>query len=233
MTRRTRQHDSARRGGFTLAEVMFAIILLGVCLAMVAGAFPAALEMNDQSFAMVLGGIITENGMSVAKAGLGHPLAGTAGGRLRDVTDQLGPDDVRYPQGDDDALRGFRVLARRMTGDENDYLLVIASYEKTKESNKVQSQHFDIDLDDGDRSFQTSAPGRFQPNGVVIADTGPWAYIESIDGNRVTLQRPLSSEYDVKGITLIYETDSGDNPLSVMNPGTSVLSARTALRSVN
>ncbi|MFW5839960.1 MAG: type II secretion system protein, partial [Planctomycetota bacterium] len=221
---------TAGRGGFTLAEVMFAIILLGVCLAMVAGAFPAALEMNDQSFAMVLGGIITDNGLAVAKASLEHPVAGAGSGQLVDVTSRLGGDDVTYPTGSD-GRRGFRVLTRRMAGDANDYLLVIASYEKTKAAHEIKTEHFPVNVDAGAESFSTSDPGKFQPNGVVISDSGPWAYIKSIDGGKVTLERPLSRDEDVSGLTLVYEVSGSDSPISVMNPGTTVLVSRTGLRS--
>ena len=206
---------------------MFAIIITGVCLAMLAGAFPAALKMNQSSFATVMGNMITENGLAIAEMKLTHPLP--TGGQLTDVTSRLGDTDHYYPTGDD-SRRGFRILARRMSAG-NDYLLVLVAYEKTESSNQVKTLHLSETVDADSTTFSAGDEGdKFQPNGVVVADTGQWAAVESVDGNTVKLDRPLNTQDSVTGLTVIYETNSSGNALVVMNPGTRVLSVRTSLR---
>ena len=56
-----------RRTAFTLAEVMIAIGILGVGMAMVASVFPAAIKANRLSTNSTLGTIIYENGLAMAK----------------------------------------------------------------------------------------------------------------------------------------------------------------------
>ncbi|MDP7635995.1 MAG: prepilin-type N-terminal cleavage/methylation domain-containing protein [Phycisphaerae bacterium] len=56
-----------RRTAFTLAEVMIAIGILGVGMAMVASVFPAAIKANRLSTNSTLGTIICENGLAMAK----------------------------------------------------------------------------------------------------------------------------------------------------------------------
>src|SRR5688500_6037600 len=41
--------NSARRGGFTFTEVMFAVILLGIGFIMLAGMFPVAIQQTAQT----------------------------------------------------------------------------------------------------------------------------------------------------------------------------------------
>jgi len=56
-----------RRTAFTLVEVMIAIGILGVGMAMVAAVFPAAIKQNIISTNSTLGTIICENGLTMAK----------------------------------------------------------------------------------------------------------------------------------------------------------------------
>ena len=53
--------------GFSLTELMISIGILAIGLAMVATLFPAALEINRRSTREILGALICENGIAVAK----------------------------------------------------------------------------------------------------------------------------------------------------------------------
>lgn len=64
-----RQGFGIRRGrGFSLTELMISIGILAVGMVMVGSLFPAAMQANRRSVNNVLGSIICENGLSIAKA---------------------------------------------------------------------------------------------------------------------------------------------------------------------
>jgi prepilin-type N-terminal cleavage/methylation domain-containing protein len=54
--------------GFTLTELMIAIAIFGIGLAMAAALFPAAIKQNQSSVNNVMGSIICQNGLATVKA---------------------------------------------------------------------------------------------------------------------------------------------------------------------
>jgi prepilin-type N-terminal cleavage/methylation domain-containing protein len=73
-----KQRRHATRSGFTLVEVLLSIGILGVGMAMVAAIFPVAAKEAQDSNNTVLGGIICDNAVAIAK--------GILSGGQRDVT---------------------------------------------------------------------------------------------------------------------------------------------------
>ena len=57
-----------RRAGFSLAETMIAIGILGIGMAMAASLFPAALQESERASSGQLGSLICENALALAQA---------------------------------------------------------------------------------------------------------------------------------------------------------------------
>jgi len=147
------------RRGFSLTELMISIGILAVGLTMAGALFPAALQASRESLKDVLGSIICENGLAIAKARWASLtddefLAdGSALTKFRDATirgEELmvladdGDDhpnfltsaELAYPLGDETSKLGF-VLMMRPLDDDNDpgtfegYQLVATSYRRS------------------------------------------------------------------------------------------------------
>lgn len=136
-----------RRGrGFSLTELMIAIGILAVGMVMAGSLFPAAMQANRRSVANVLGSIICENGLAIAKArwaGLTEADFDdlTERGRnllkfrdplpnKREVLEVLADDfvteidflsdaDRTYPVGDLESKYGFVLMMRPMDDDDD------------------------------------------------------------------------------------------------------------------
>lgn len=225
-------HKRARCGrnapsGFTLVELMFAVMIIGIGLTMVAAAFPAGVEMNQSSTANVIGMMAARNGLALAKARLTHPLSGV-GSNLQDITDRFGEKDLTYPIADDsdqadDRLSGWRIFARRY-GDRNDYLLVIVAYTKSKTKDEISVTRLSGSVEEGQTKFSSSELHADMLNAAVIGPDGGWARIDEVDpGDAARLSRRLRDDEDVSDPYVVHEDGE---PLR----GTYVLTTRTGLR---
>ena len=121
----------ARREGFSLTEVLLALSILGIGLAMVMAVFPAAIEESRNSVENVLGTIICENGLSICKVRV--PRASVAGTTLAPVA--LSSSARTYPADSNDATRGFLVLGRRLNVVRNEY------QKADRKSTRLNSSH--------------------------------------------------------------------------------------------
>jgi len=147
------------RQGFSLAELMISIGILAVGLTMAGALFPAALQASRESLKDVLGSIICENGLAVAKARWASLtdeefLAnGGALAKFRDATiraeelevladdgadhpDFLTSAEVAYPLGDETSKLGFVLMMRPLDDDDDTgtfegYQLVATSYRRS------------------------------------------------------------------------------------------------------
>ncbi len=247
----------ARRGGFSLAEILIATAILGVGLAMVMAIFPAAVEVNKDSTADVLGTILCENGLAVVRASATTPLVmnPTTGAENNVFTTSvvsLGWRDLAYPSGDGN-VRGFLVLARQPDPSRNDHHLVIVAYRKSDYRNTVypvalRSARFDPNLGTNDANatyfFVTNKFGdetRFLKVGSPVIDpaTGAYATILAVSGTVAVLDRPVGGPSTaIANPLVIVECQPGTQPAEVPNklvstgvsPATFVMTARTALR---
>lgn len=242
--------------GFTLVETMFAIMIMAIALTMVAGAIPVGLEISQETAKSYQGKTTAHNAVAIVRNEISHDPGDLPGGNgtFKDETDEITPVKLRHQQvvdNDDnlhrDERKGFRVLLKRVNGNANDYLVAIFSYSEADEynlnwpgdgerGNEMASQKWTSisDLADNKRSFKVSGNlNRMQPGSIVLGDNGSWARIESIDGRRVVVDRPLTgSTGDLTPLWTIYEHDGNPGrPLPVMSPGLDLLTVRTALRS--
>jgi len=69
---KTDPRDASARGGFSMAELVIAMGIMGIGLAMAAAIFPAALKQTEGSYNDLVGTMIAENGLAVARNRLAH-----------------------------------------------------------------------------------------------------------------------------------------------------------------
>lgn len=221
-----------RRKGFSLTEVLLALSILGIGMAMVMAVFPAAVAENRNSVQNVLGTIICENGLSICKVRV--PRASITGTELMPIS-TLSSEERSYPAEEaDNATRGFLALGRRLSLARNEYQLVIVSYAKRQASNDVEAQSISKTVDPNNPQFTVLAGQEdlLQLGSPVIdAATGNYATIIAVDRENLTatLDHPLG----VGGSRTLYfiiETD-GVNPISdeVVSPAMTVMVTRTGL----
>jgi prepilin-type N-terminal cleavage/methylation domain-containing protein len=246
----------ARRGGFSLAEILIATAILGVGLLMLVGVFPAAIEQNKNSTADVIGTLIVDNSMSIAKIELKHPLivGGSVIGTTFDSTKMLFDSnsvDTRYPNGDGNSFRGFIMLGRRMdmttnpSGSfRNDYQIAVVAYLKVNQNDKVMPFLITTKADANatDMSINvSSASANLLKIGSPVIDpaTGAYAMIVGIDSAsdpNVYLNHSFGTKVaktaGTIGPIVVVETDWNNIPLSSVpaSPATCVLITRTGLR---
>jgi len=158
MSNQRGRRERARRA-FSLAELMISIGILAVGLTMAGALFPAALQASRESLKDVLGSIICENGLAVAKARWASLtddefLAdGGALAKFRDATirqeelkvladdgddhpDFLTSAELVYPLGDETSMLGFVLMMRPLDDDDDmgtfeGYQLVATSYRRS------------------------------------------------------------------------------------------------------
>ena len=226
---------SLRPAGFSLAELLIAIAILGVGLAMAAALFPAGILATQNSANDILGTIICQNGQAVAKGLLLYSdvsertnLSFTS---LNDckALNVIPEADWLYPSAPNSTLkRGFFLLARQVTTHLNDYQLVIISYRQITVAGTPTLFSTTAYAVAGNTKKLTFLPVptnvKWMGSPVIIAATGEHSKIVEWDGTTATLNSDFS-EANGKTVWLVYET--GTTPIS---PAMTVLVTRTNLR---
>ncbi len=158
------QPTGNQRRGFTLAEVLIAIGIMGVGLSMVAMLFPVAIMENEASVNCSVGSNLCANGLDVAKLVLKHgdlektgflprtlskadsasPVpatpdpsgTGQSGDSFEEWVEDIAPNlDVFYPK----TLKGSLVFAGQVVPGQNSYQLLVVSYTKNEPTNVIQA----------------------------------------------------------------------------------------------
>jgi prepilin-type N-terminal cleavage/methylation domain-containing protein len=234
-----------RRSGFSLAEVLIATGILGVGLLRLIGIFPAAIEQNKDSTGDVLGTIICENAMSLAKVELKHPLGAYAPVTFDTGRLLLDPNsgDTRYPTGDPNLSRGFIMMARQPDATRNDYQFAVISYLKNSSANNVSARSITIAaadpnypfFDGNSMSFSAASSNWLKIGSPVIDPQGRgFATIIGVSGSTVYLNHPVipgGAGQNIGPVIVVAETDPATgNPVFSASPATCVLITRTGLR---
>ena len=162
MTPTTSCSAGPKRAGFSLTELMIAIGIMAIGLAMVASLFPAALAINRRSTQEILGTIICENGIALTKVRFASgsvPTPSEQSDEMQILADDLRQDFLsqemcRFPTGDmaspygvvlmyrwidmaedstGDPLTGFR-LAEEADNVEEGHQLVAVAYKRLSEA---------------------------------------------------------------------------------------------------
>jgi prepilin-type N-terminal cleavage/methylation domain-containing protein len=167
MHSRTPRHSDLS-GGFTLVETMFAIVIMGIALAMIAGVIPVGLQLSESSIGTVEAKVGTRNAVTFARSMLTRNDLSAVGTQFSEVdVDSLLETDVYVDAGtyettklthplamkEDgtpvmDERKGFKLLARLMDSGpdpRNDYLLAFFFY---RENENFTPDNTDEDLNE-------------------------------------------------------------------------------------
>ena len=208
--------DSRRRGrgGFTLAEILIALGILAIGMAMVAAIFPAAMEFNRASTNSTLGTIICENGLVLSELTLTAEVLDAAASpgeflvyaddkhytdNPSNPADQTPPPLTRaqqhYPTDTADSRTGFVMMARKVPNSGSTYQFVTVAYRKTKKSNTVELKEITctVTTDASDITHVTGATDLRIGTPLINKATGKFAFVDSIniDGTTGTLERSM------------------------------------------
>ena len=210
---------------FSLAELMIAIAVLGVGMAMVAALFPAAISQAADSGRSTLGGIVCRNALALAvvrvRAG---DVTNTDLEVLADEsrTSILALDQQRYPQVSGGAM-GFVLLGRRRS-DAGDYQLVSIAYHK-RSGGVVTARSTSCSVAPGGVEV-TGASGLRVGSPLIDVETGGFARIVSINpaATEGRLDRPIHQTRAVSRAMLVVESGC-----DILSPAIATMTTRTGL----
>lgn len=222
-----------RASGFTLAELLISIGILGVGLTMSAALFPAGLDANKDSANDLLGTMICQNGLAIAKAKVKtFHVPGTSFTFLSDPgAGVFTPAELQYPYGSGEET-GFYVFGRRIEADKNEYELLIIAYQKHPNGGEVALQPAK------GNAFNKGGTGKFdfsagkdyaQVGAMMIITMSPSGYngaarIVSMEGSTADLDRPLTPKTDRRvEVKILYQEGVPTSPIL------GVMSSRTSL----
>ncbi len=128
-TARHRRHPAARRGGFTLTEIMIALGVLVVGMGMIAGALHAGIANHIQTVDDIIRTMVGQNALALVNARMEDAAAAAAfDDQPKLVGDTLlGSKDRTYPVAFA-TTRGFVAYMKEYREDENDYQLQVVPY---------------------------------------------------------------------------------------------------------
>jgi prepilin-type N-terminal cleavage/methylation domain-containing protein len=229
----------ARRAAFSLVELMIALGVLAIGIAMVAGLFPAAIKQTEISYNDAVGTIIAQNGLAMARATL--TMGNVTNTNLDIIADDsnLGTgrnvltallrayhDDPAAPTLND---KGFIVLGRRLPTNTNEVQLVIVAYAKKDPAANVTAKPISLTNIDHFRVNVTpnniANARRLSP--LIMADAagdGRHATIEQVNIDNLLLDHEaLHNNPSVNAWVVV---EAGQNGVS---PAMAVVSATVAL----
>jgi len=225
------------REGFTLTELLVALGILGVGLAMAAALFPAAMIGAESSYQDLTGMVIARNGLAMAMA------------MAPDIVSAVGASTSLVALADDDKIdlpaersyspvpqsMGFVLLGRLMDPD-NQYQLIVVAYSKKNSADSVRIVQLtgaaaSQDILDGFPAGDGNNITRAVVRDAAVFDplTGQYATVvdlDETDEDAVILDHSFPAAVSEPYVVLEY--DPSGNP--VCSPGISVLVVRTALR---
>ena len=210
---------SPRAGAFTLIELLIAIAILGVGIAMAAAMLPAGILANQHSSKDLMGTLICQNGLAIAKATLTHSISPSHepvgnGPDLVDITDKIADaDNTHYPVGTEDKS-GFKLLGRRIGDNENIYQLAAVSYTRTTAGGAVTLQRVGTTAIDVDAKTVTFSNMNWVQAGtpVIVASTGSFARVlKMLDANTAQLDVALRGS-DGDDVWVIHEDGAARSP---------------------
>ena len=199
---------NARRKGFTLAELMISIGVLGIGLTMVASLFPLGLHENQDCVRYALANTITENGLAIVKAVPAASINSFVGTSTvlvplfdETLSGRLPAAWLHFPTAVTPAeyKRGFLAMVRKVNDDNNSatdegHQIVIVAWEKTGPvTNQVKPIRITYTVDPNDALNITASGDLFAGSPLIDEQTGMFSMIVSANDGRTacTLDRPL------------------------------------------
>jgi prepilin-type N-terminal cleavage/methylation domain-containing protein len=182
-------------GGFTLSEILVALGILAVGMAMVAAIFPAAMEFNRASNNSTLGTIICENAFALADIELSVSTIDAADTNAGDTLLRAYMGEQKYPTGDGDSKTGFVLVAQKVANTTSTYQFIAVAYRKTDNGNSVQFQEVSCtvsgkDITGGSSKLRIGSP-------LINRDNGEYAIIDSIDEAKSTGTLDIPKTWDL------------------------------------
>lgn len=235
--RHRRPRPSAR--AFSLVEVLLAISILGVGMAMVAALFPTALKETQTSVNNVLGSMITENGLTMYKTLATQANVGTVG-TLGTLNEPYAPPDPRNPQ-----YGRYGFLARGWRGPAgntvNDFWVNVVAYRLSNTGNYAELHQLSADVQDDPngnvQARRTTSQLRLNTEQTWVQvgtpvlfnrPQGGYAKVWAVQGNIALLDRALPP---VNGLNVYVVTEANNgNPVGTQSPAMSTLVTRAALK---
>jgi len=213
------QKTMRKTAGFTLMELMLTIGILAIALTMVSGLFPVAVKESNESYKDIVGTLICENGLAVAKTMITqsnmNTLEDTLGPGGTDILDIIADEDgshvgiisqksqhyqefeaIDYGNGTitdpDYKMQGFLVLGRKVSGSNQ---LVIVSYARSGDTtgvNVVTAVPISCNVT-ADSQDITGASDLRIGSPLIDRDSGYYATIITTNSARTegTLDRPI------------------------------------------
>lgn len=230
----------ARRPGFSLAELMIALGIMGIGLVMAAALFPAAIKQHRRSSRDVLGMIICQNGVAIARKTLTHPLKDKAGAsvgtEIADCTSTIPEASRGYPIDEANPRRGFLLMARRKSdtaGHENDYVLAVIAYALSDPDHVAEIRKLaGVVLNDLDTKVPLGSIAADEQTKLigspVIAPNGAFAYIAGVDGGEGVLHRAWDSGSTTDVYVVVEAVGLGGQIVGACSPAMTVFETRTA-----
>lgn len=236
--RRPWQVRGGRRAGFSMAELLIAIGILGIGLTLASALFPAAIMQNTASFEDTVGDMICHNALATAKAKILDgdsrlQFAHIADPNLVDITEiadtrpsavfpankpLFSRDEFAYPSDPDPLKRrmGFRLLQRRLPGSgvENDHVLVVVAYGLEEAANNLKIEKIDIKnikakLPNG--TFSTTVTADI-PSGCAVFEAE-----HDADGAKLKLGTPMIDSVSGKYALVTGKSVTGTRMIVTLN----------------
>jgi len=121
-----------RRRGFTLTEIMIAMGVLGVGMAMVAGGLHAGIQTHMRTIDDIMRQLIGDNSLAIVQASIRHSPGNGVTEQYQALDGRfLSAGNLKFPWNDNTSSYGAAVFIKvRMTGTEkaNDYDVLIVPY---------------------------------------------------------------------------------------------------------
>ena len=207
------------RKGFTMMELMLTIGILAVALAMVSALFPVAIIESNRAYENVIGNMICESGLAIAKAMVKQSDIPDTQTTLKVLADENNIGIIllksQHYQGllDSDyggsspiitnpkyKILGFLVLGRKV---DKTNQLVIVSYARERD-HVVTAESVSCHVDAGSKEITNGAGELRIGSPLIDADTGYYAWIIATNSDRTTgtLNRPIhpASGPDAKAV---------------------------------
>jgi len=209
--------NTLNKSGFTLMEIMIALGILAVGLALVSTAFPSAMIENKESVEKTMSTLISENALAICRIRLSHTsIKDSVGNALSDENNlDLIPDAEQIYPIDSDSRYGW-LLAIKQYNDNNDYLLVIVPYRKLLPDD--QPPVFQTVTTDGSK---ITSGNIYIGSPVISKNDGSYATVVDSEGN-LSVNITSGNAYIVAG-----RDNSGTIRTDVDSPAIGCYVART------
>ncbi|MCD4825450.1 MAG: prepilin-type N-terminal cleavage/methylation domain-containing protein [Phycisphaerae bacterium] len=227
---------AGRRAGFTLMELMIAIGILGVGMVMVTSVFPAAIKEAEVSSNSIVGTMICENGLNIAKFKFRQGDVTASQFRVsasRPAIDetpahiakwQFPADQQRYPFNDTDSPYGYALLLKTCG---SGYMILCTAYRKKGTGVVLWAEAPNSTLSGTVNTFTVGNGSVIRLGSpFILYGSGQYGIVTNISGNTITLDRKLSPKgaTDNKAIVL-QETGEAD-----FSPAIATMITRTGLK---